>query len=421
MMSIPQLTSNLQYLVGQAANQYAHTTQFIRRKRAFDGAQFVQTLVFGWLANPDASLEMLCQLAHQRGVTISPQGLSQRFTPQAIELFRSLLYEAMRLVIATQPSADTILKRFPAVYIQDSTTISFPDLLAEVFHGCGGSRRRSASSAKMQLRLDLLSGQLHGPLIQDGRDSDRAVCFVQRPVAGALVVRDLGYFQLQDLAFEHREGRLWISRLKPQTNIWLDGSKYDMPSLLKRTKLKTCDYDIELGADQRIPCRLLLVRLPKEKAQQRRKRIVETAKRKNRHVTEAYLKTCEWTIVVTNVPREQLGLEEAIVLLKARWQIELLFKLWKSQGGLDRSRGKTAARIQIEFYAKWIALLIQHWFIITSSWHFPDRSMQKCASCIRDRAQELLISNPVECFQMMAMIVSIDTSIHQRKRGKWYR
>ena len=45
--------------------------------------------------------------------------------------------------------------------------------------------------------------------------------------------------------------------------------------------------------------------------------------------------TATWTIVVTNVPRELLNVEEAMLLARLRWQIELLFKLWKSHGGID--------------------------------------------------------------------------------------
>ena len=42
----------------------------------------------------------------------------------------------------------------------------------------------------------------------------------------------------------------------------------------------------------------------------------------------------EWTIFVTNCPPEMLTWKEVVVLYRARWQIELLFKLWKSHNRL---------------------------------------------------------------------------------------
>jgi hypothetical protein len=44
---------------------------------------FNQTLVFGFLANPQATLEELTQTAATLGVEISPQALDQRFTAAA--------------------------------------------------------------------------------------------------------------------------------------------------------------------------------------------------------------------------------------------------------------------------------------------------------------------------------------------------
>jgi len=49
-----------------------------------------------------------------------------------------------------------------------------------------------------------------------------------------------------------------------------------------------------------------------------------------------------------------------MVLLKIRWQIELLFKLWKSHGRVDEWRTKKPARIVCEIYAKLIGLVVQH-------------------------------------------------------------
>src|SRR4051812_6282635 len=73
----------------------ARTTGFVQRRAKLSGVQFVQTLVFGWLADPDIPLAGLCQVAATLGVRISPQGLAQRFTPQAADLLRRVLAQAL--------------------------------------------------------------------------------------------------------------------------------------------------------------------------------------------------------------------------------------------------------------------------------------------------------------------------------------
>src|SRR5262249_59903808 len=53
--------------------------------------------------------------------------------------------------------------------------------------------------------------------------------------------------------------------------------------------------------------------------------------------------------------------EEICVLYRVRWQVELLYKSWKSGGGVDRTRGRRGPRVVCEAYAKLLGLLVQHW------------------------------------------------------------
>jgi hypothetical protein len=93
-----------------------------------------------------------------------------------------------------------------------------------------------------------------------------------------------------------------------------------------------------------------------------------------------------WTVYVTNVPAARLSLAEAFVLGRARWQIELLFKLWKSGGRLDESRSADPWRILGEVYAKLVAMVTQHWLLLEGCWDRPDRSLTRAAQTIREHA-----------------------------------
>src|SRR5256886_15086133 len=78
MTTVPQLAQTLQTVFTTTADAAARATGFVQRRSKLTGAAFVQALVFGWLANPHASVAALAQAAAVAGVAISPQGLDQR-------------------------------------------------------------------------------------------------------------------------------------------------------------------------------------------------------------------------------------------------------------------------------------------------------------------------------------------------------
>ena len=91
MTIIPRIAGAMQHVLATVGDTIARGTGFVKRKRKLSGAKFVQTLVFTWLAKPNASLEELTQTAASLGVRITPQALEQRFTPQAAELLKQVL------------------------------------------------------------------------------------------------------------------------------------------------------------------------------------------------------------------------------------------------------------------------------------------------------------------------------------------
>lgn len=147
---------------------------------------------------------------------------------------------------------------------------------------------------------------------------------------------------------------------------------------------------VELTA-QRLKARLIAVRVPETVAAERRKRVKESARsRRHSQLKAETLELCDWTILVTNLDSEALTVSEALCLLRLRWQIELLFKLWKQSLSLDEWRSKQAFQIMSEVYAKLLLALIQHWFMILGCWQEDDRSLVKACSLLKKQAFHLL-------------------------------
>lgn len=381
----------MQSVLSSCADQAALTTGFVRRRSKLTGSLFVQTLVLGWLSNPDATLEELAQTAAARGVRISPQGLDQRFTMAAAETIRMAL-EAATTELVTGGRADLpLLNRFKGVYIADSSIVILPDELRDLWPGIGCTPE-SASALKFQVMLDLSSGRLTGPIPGSARVNDKtAACQAASLPRGALRIADLGYFVLSNLAEVNDQGVYWLSRMSMNIQIIDEGTRkeIDLPAFLARQASGEIDTYVLAGKVERMRCRLLGVRVPPQVAAERRRKMLANGRDRCRPVKARRLLLADWNLLLTNVPSDMLSLPEAQALYRARWQIEMLFKLWKSYGKIARWRSHKPMRILCEVYAKLLAMLVQHWILIASCWSYPDRSLAKAASTIRRSAMEL--------------------------------
>lgn len=391
MTLLTDLAATLQTLLTTEAEQAARETGFIQRQRKLTGPLFVQTLVFGWLHNPQAPLEDLADLAADLGADLSPQALDQRFTPAATQCLANVLTAALQRVVTAQPLALPLLRRFHGVYVYDTTTVSLPAALAALFPGCGGSTPDVGQAAlKCHVGLELTCGALD-LILGAGRQPDVTSALANAPLPpGALRLADCGFFDLTQLQDFSDAGVYWISRVPARTVVYnAAGTKQALTSLLRSCPDDRLDVTVEVGRTARLPCRLVALRLPPAVVAQRRARLLKQAKKKGRKVSAAQLTLCQWNVYITNVPATLLRLEEVWVLTRARWQIELLFKLWKSHGGLDQSNGQRACRVLCEVYAKLVGMVVQHWTLLVCGGSFLQWSFPKAARRVRRAAEAL--------------------------------
>lgn len=396
MMTVTELNETAQRVLIHAAEAVARTTRFTKRASKLTGPAFAQTLVFGWLAHPEATLEELAQTACELGVEISPQGLDERFTRDAATFLQAVLRRATLEKVEAEPVALELLSRFAGVYLLDATQVTLPSALAEVWRGNsrkGPERRTEGTEAavKLSVGFDLCRGRLLGPDLTDGREHDRNADLVARVLpAGALRVTDLGYFKAGELARLDRTGVFWLSRF--QTKCGLvdgEGRAWELDAFLAAQTTDRVEVPIRLGLAERLSCRLLAVRAPVEVAEKRRRKLRERAKARGGTPSRKELALCDWTVYVTNAPPEMLSLEEALVLARLRWQVELVFKLWKSHLKVDEWRTKNPWRILCEVYAKLIGALLQHWILVATGWGQADRSLVKATRLIRSHIRSL--------------------------------
>ena len=116
-------------------------------------------------------------------------------------------------------------------------------------------------------------------------------------------------------------------------------------------------------------------RSPKKGKKEEKKK--KKSRKKTTKMSKSRLQVADWIFLETAVPAEKLNAQEALVIMRCRWQIELLWKLWKQYGKIDAWRSEKPERIETEIYAKLLGLLIEHWITILGCWEDPKRSLRK--------------------------------------------
>ena len=382
MTIVTDIAKAMQEVLTERADELARETGFIKRQRNLTGSGFVQALVFGWLAEGTARLETLSQSCKNVSVDITRQGLHQRFTPEAAAFLECVLYESLSRVIQAHPVDSELLNRFDGVYVLDSTVIMLPVALEELWEGCQGS------ALKLSVCWDLLSGALIDVELHSASEHDQK-SLIQGMAIPKNVIRltDLGYFKLDILQAIHEDDGLWVTRYKLKTTV-LDemGEKLDLLEVLSQSKGQTLDRPVYLGANHQIPCRLIAQRVPPDKLKQRQQQLKQWEAKHQQTASDLKWALLAWSIYVTNATSEQLTTEEVVLMIRVRWQIELLFKLWKDVMDIDDWRTEHVWRILCEVYAKLIACIVQHWLMLSGDIHALDKSMVQATSPIQNWA-----------------------------------
>jgi hypothetical protein len=400
--TISQLHFEMSEILGPLANKAGRETGFTKRQSKLSGSVFAQALVFSSMADEDLTYTLLAKEAAIRGAEVSPQGMEQRFTEASARLMQVLLDTAVHRAL-NGATGQKGLTQFSGIYLRDSSVIHLPTELKHIWSGVGGITGETAA-VKLQTRLEYLSGQVAGPDLQSGRSHDKNSIFHSEELpAGSLRLGDLGYFDLDQFQKDSESGIFWLSRYKTNTYIYNEaGQEIALLPWLHSITQSQVEISILLGK-MRLPCRLLVQRVPQEVADKRRHKLKEYARKKQVAPSALLMALTDWTLILTNIPANQITFREILVLMKVRWQIELLFKAWKSLFKIDEWRSANPWRILTELYAKLLAIVVFHWFTLLEGYQAPERSAWKSALIFKRFALSFALSfDSVHVFEAVA-------------------
>lgn len=380
-----RIAQTMQGFFGTVAEQVATRCGLIKREREFTGQSLLATFVLTFLHKPRPSWDDFAVTAGQLGVFVTAPAIIQRISPALRDALRQWFDQSVAQVVYAAPRAAPLLRKFTAVIVGDSSSIQLTDALADVFPGCGGDEKTSKAAIKVQVQWDVLNGPIGTAALEPGKQNDGTSPALKTPAAGSLSLYDLGYFSLERFAEIQKAGAFWISRTVWKLKIYVDGQAWLLQDWLKAQPDdgKPIDRWIEVGEKERLRCRIVALRAPAEVAARRRQKAYKKAVKKGRRPTAEHLQTCDWTVFLTNCPPEMLTWKEVVVLYRVRWQIELLFKLWKSHNEIAEHRSDDPVRQLVELYAKLIAVIMQHWLLLATSWVDTRVSLVKASRLLR--------------------------------------
>lgn len=332
---------------------------FVKRTSPISGFHFLLSLTNGFLNTPDGTLAQLASfLSSASEVHVSPQALDARLGAEGVEFMKTCFEMALALDQKARAAPLGILRDFDHVFITDSTNFHLHPSLSKFFMGCGGTA--SKSSMRIQLVLDYLTRRIYvkigdvnlgdAPTLQD---------FVENNDGGfsgtCLFISDLGYFKFAIFEAIQEKKQFFLSKFMHGVNFAdANGIPLKLKALLKK-KPDTFRVAVTINghayhlAGQRLSDQAVNERI--RKANQ-----VAHVKRK-KQITADYRLFLHYALFLTNLPTTY-SIPTLYTIYRVRWQIELVFKTWKSILAIHKIRSAKYERLMCEIYGKLILAVL---------------------------------------------------------------
>lgn len=339
-MAIQYFVQWRQILKSGALAEAARETGFQRREaRKVGPVPFFWALLASFSTESRRTLVGLARAASvYAGEKITRQGFHKRMTEHAVAFlhaaYQRLLHQAQGMIHAGLPKAYAV---FRDINLIDSTTLRLADRLAKLYPACRHNVRKAA--LKIHACMSLSRKHVERLRITAERVHDRKGMPIGRWVLGRLLMFDLGYFDYGLFQFIRTAGGAFLTRLKGSANGVLvhvrrgcakrhvgrnlNGSLYRGPVV---------DVDVQFKEGKHaVTFRVVGIR-------------DDTA--------------WDYHWYVTSLGAEDFPPEEIAELYRLRWQIELLFKEWKSLCRIGQiPSGKPAVVLCLVYASLCVALL----------------------------------------------------------------
>jgi hypothetical protein len=357
---------------------------------------FFDILVFATGSGDVKSLNQLVVAAlSEHGIKITKQGIDKRFTEQALDFLKLLFKNLLEIKIGKQIEPGW-LSSFNRVLIKDGTRFELPEAYKDAYPGSGGSA--SKAGVCLQFEFDLKSGNIVDLTITPANRPDvtDARKVLHTVAKGDLILRDLGYYAFSPLKNIISKKAFFASRLGSNTVVYEEVNEKCQPldfkellAYMKKNKLFSVTKEVLVGAQEKIPVRLVIDLLPEAVYEQRMRKTAAFHKKKGYTTSDDYKIRARFNLFITNTSEETLPKAVVPQLYRIRWQVELIFKILKSVAGVHLTRKMKQIRWLCLLYFKLILMLINWNIILEQRNHLYNSkgqllSLNKCFKTLYD-------------------------------------
>jgi len=404
----------------------------------FTPTMFFDMLLYCASQTEPCTLEQSCiWLSNTYDLKIKKQSLDGRFNLEAITFAKEVLKDALEKQLSTIFET-RFLPEFKRICIKDGTRFNLSANLCKYYKGSGGNKDTSNAALCIQFEYDGLSGKILALEITDATKNDHtdATETISRVDVGDLIIRDLGYYSLPILATFNTAGAFFISRLGANTNVYNPVQNKEISftelynDMIKNNKA-CIETEIHAGKKERMPVRLIAAIVPEEVYQKRIRKVEKQNKENGYNTSDDYKARCRFNLFITNIKTEILSANDVLMLYKLRWQIELMFKNWKSIFKIDEIQKMKYERFTCILVAKLILIVVNLQIIwkMKRFYYAKDKKILSMFKCFKTLLKEFgtvygILKNKrdesVKCLQKIKEIFSANHWKEKRKNRMNY-
>jgi hypothetical protein len=313
-------------------------------------------------ANELSLEDLVNDFCEQHGLNISKQALQERFNEFAVAFMSSLVKLQLSRQLPVIEKTDTY-HHFNRLRVKDSTRYTVPKEYASIYKGQGGIG--TSAQISIQYEYDLFSGvpialELTSACRNDQQDSKETLGDIQK---GDLLMRDLAYTSKGYIKHVTQQEAYYLNRLNPKWNLY---DKCGKPVSLAKIHKQLKQYDLPylevkvyLEIDkQHFPIRLIVSRTNEGTYKKRMEKAQIAARSKGYNVSKRFKTCAALNLFITNIPKAWLGTSQIKKTYSLRWQVELTFKMWKSQAGINKVKAMKIERFQCQLLARFLWILL---------------------------------------------------------------
>lgn len=410
---------------GDRIEQLAKESKFVRRSSAkLVGKTFLGLILQVCFGAISASLNtMCCTLYKHYGLSITARGLCKRFNKYSTAFVYDVLSDLMCSTTNDSSTITPLLDWCTGIYLSDCTGFNLPDCFKEEFPGSGGGNK---AQAKLYYCYDLLRQKAIDYLLVKGTTNDSLLMKSKDFVAGVLYLFDLGFFKKERLTNIAKAGAFVLTRQKRGVKMWLADRELHQKVLEKQVAgfkqgqgirlielLKT--ISVTVGATKVIPIYLYnyktkqqilyylhITKLPESARESKLKQRAEKYRKKGKPDAAKQQQDkfmCSYNTFITNANEEQIPAAEAQKIYALRWQIELVFKSWKTHFRIDEINKCSPERLKTMIGA----FLIATWIVNVMA-HQADKVIKQKATQKKNKKGRALAPPAISYFKICGLI-----------------